>query len=147
MNRTLVLAVVATSAVTAVGGVAQANHKKPIEKTYTATAPAPDPTNFNPSAQYSVCEQTVPQSFHVEEFTAPEPGTIKATLNGYVGDWDFLITDDKGRELGNSGLTAVAGEDETVTYKFKKAGTINLIACNWAGGPTGTVKYKFTFAK
>ena len=54
MNRTLALALVATSAL-AVGGVAEANHKKPIEKTYTATAATPDPTNFNPSAQYSVC--------------------------------------------------------------------------------------------
>ncbi|HVF21123.1 MAG TPA: hypothetical protein VNA14_12905 [Mycobacteriales bacterium] len=147
MNRTAVLALAAASAVVAAGGVAQANHKKPIEKSYTATAAAPDPTNAGPSAQYSVCEQTVPGSFHIEEFTAPEPGTIKAVLNGYVGDWDFLVTDNKGRELGSSGLVAVAGEDETVTYKFKKAGTINLIACNWSGGPTGKVKYKFTYAK
>jgi len=148
VNR-IALSIVGASVLAAVvaSPVAQAAHKKPIEKSYTATAASPDPTNFSPQAQYSVCEQTVPGSFHVEKFTAPEPGTIKAVLNGYVGDWDFLVVDDKGRELGNSGLTAVAGEDETITYKFKKAGTIKLIACNWAGGPTGKVKYKFTYAK
>ncbi len=147
MNRAAVIALAATSALCALGTGAEANHKKPIEKTYTATAPLPDPSNYAMQSQYSVCAQNVPQSFHVEEFSAPEPGTIKAVLSGYVGDWDFLMTDEKGREVGNSGLTAVQGEDETITYKFKKAGTINLIACNWAGGPTGTVKYKFTFAK
>ena len=148
MNRIVISTIAVTAAVSAVaGGVAEANHKKPISKSYTATAPTPDPTNFGPSARYSVCEQTVPQSYHVEEFTAPEAGTIKAELTGYVGDWDFLLVDDKGRELGNSGLTAVAGEAEKITYKFKKAGTVNLIACNWAGGPTGTVKYTFTYLK
>ena len=147
MNRTAVLSLAVVAAVGVAGDVALAGHKKPIEKSYTATAGTPDPTNFSPNSQYSVCAQTVPGSFHVEKFTAPEPGTIKAVLNGYVGDWDFLLTDDKGRELGNSGLTAVAGEDETMTYKFKKPGTVNIIACNWAGGPTGKVKYKFTYAK
>lgn len=146
MNRTAAVSLVAVSALCAVGDVAQATHKKPIQKTYTATAPLPDPTNYAGGA-YPVCAQAVPQSFHVEEFSAPELGTLKATLTGYVGDWDFLLTDDKGRALGNSGATAVMGEPEVITYKFKKAGTVNIIACNWAGGPTGTVKYTFTYAK
>ena len=128
-------------------GIAEAKHKKPIEKTYTATAPAPDPSNFLPTSTYSVCGQAVPGSFHVEEFTAPESGTLKAELSGYVGEWDFLLTDDKGRELGSSGILDVTGAPEKITYRFKKAGTVNIIACNWAGGPTGTVKYVFTFAK
>ena len=128
--------------------VAHAKHKKPIEKTYTATAATPDPTNFVlPLQEYSVCNQMVPGSFHVEEFTAPEAGTLKAELYGYVGEWDFLLTDDKGREVGHSGIIDVLGAPEKISYKFKKAGTVNLIACNWAGGPTGTVKYVFTYAK
>ena len=146
-RRTAASAVVLVVAATVATDVAHAKHKKPIEKTYTATAPAPDPTNFGPSARYSVCEQTVPQSFHVEEFSAPEAGTIKAELSGYVGEWDFLMTDDKGREVASSGILDVTGAPEKMTYKFKKSGTVNIIACNWAGGPTGTVKYVFTYAK
>ena len=146
MNRIAISVLAVTTAVCAAGGVAEANHKKPIEKSYTATAPAPDPTNYAGTG-YSVCAQTVPQSFHIEEFSAPEAGTLKAELSGYVGDWDFLLTDDKGRELSNSGLTAFMGEPEKMTYKFKKSGTVNIIACNWAGGPTGNVKYTFTYAK
>jgi len=133
--------------VPAAGQIAHATHKKPIEKSYTATAPAPDPTNFSPNARYSVCEQTVPGSFHVEKFTAPEPGTLKAELFNYVGEWDFLLTDDKGRELGYSGILDVTGAPERITYKFKKAGTVKIIACNWAGAPSGTVQYVFTYAK
>ncbi|HVF21121.1 MAG TPA: hypothetical protein VNA14_12895 [Mycobacteriales bacterium] len=146
--RTSFVVVPLVSLVTVVGaGAADANHKKPITKTYTATAPAPDPSNFAPTSAYSVCGQTVPGSFDVEEFTAPEAGTIKAELSGYVGEWDFLLTDDKGRELASSGILDVTGAPEKITYKFKKPGTVHLIACNWAGGPTGTVKYTFTFAK
>lgn len=146
--RTSLVVVPLVSLVAVIGaGAADANHKKPISKTYTATAPAPDPSNFSPSSTYSVCGQTVPGSFDVEEFTAPEAGTIKAELSGYVGEWDFLLTDDKGRELASSGILDVTGAPEKITYKFKKPGTVNLIACNWAGGPTGTVKYTFTFAK
>ncbi|HVE97881.1 MAG TPA: hypothetical protein VNA12_01740 [Mycobacteriales bacterium] len=146
MNRIALTTLAVATAVCAVGGVAEAKHKKPIEKSYTATAPTPDPTNYSMTG-YSVCAQNVPQSFHIEEFTAPEPGTLKAELTGYVGDWDFLLVDDKGRELANSGLTAFMGEPEKMTYKFKKPGTVSIIACNWAGGPTGKVKYTFTFAK
>lgn len=143
VKRTVATAMAVTAAVATLGGAAQANHKKPIEKTYSVTAPAPDPTNYA-AGSYSVCAQTVPGSFHVEEFAAPEAGTMKVTMTGFQGDWDLLMTDDKGRELSAGGSSDLGGT-ETMSYKAKKAGTLNVIACNWAGSPTATVKYVFTF--
>jgi hypothetical protein len=130
--------------------------KKPITKTYTATAPAPDPTNYlgtAGAASYSVCEQRVPQSYHVQSFTPPAVGKLKVQLSGFTGDWDLLLTNASNTELtygGSSGVNTpqspTAG-DESVTIKIKKAKQkVNIIACNWAGSATGTVKYTFTYA-
>lgn len=146
MNRTAVIALAATSALCTVGGVAEAKHKAPITKSYTATAPTPDPSNYAMQSPYSVCAQNVPQSFDVEEFSAPEAGTLKVVMTGFQGDWDLLMTDAKGRELGAGGSSDLGGT-ETASVKIKKPGAVNIIACNWAGTATATVKYTFTYAK
>jgi hypothetical protein len=135
---------------------ASAASKKPISKSYAVTAPAPDPTNWadlGGVAGYSVCAQRIPNSFQKFSFTAPATGRLKVSLTGFTGDWDLLVTDAKGNEVtagGSDGRNtpATQGEgDENVTVKVKKARTTyNLIACNWVGGPTGTLAYTFTYA-
>lgn len=143
MNRTavLALALVAAATATAPGALAA---PRTITKTYTATAPVPDPTNV--AGGYSVCAQNVPQSFHVEEFKVPAAGTLKVELTEYQVDWDLLLMDAKDRELAGSGSGGV-GEPEIAQIKLKKAGLVQIVACNWSGGPTGQVTYTFTFAK
>jgi len=147
MRTTPVL--VAAAALIAAGSAlpATAAPRKPITKTYTATAPVPDPTNYA-EMSYSVCAQAVPQSAHVEVFKAPAAGKLKVELSGFVGDWDLLILDSKGAEVATSGGTQpVDPPTEQATVKVKKAAaTYKIIACNWAGGPTATVKYTFTYA-
>lgn len=146
-------------AAVALAAPADAAPRKPITKTYEATAPAPDVTNYADSAgvdSYSVCNQQVPNSYHVHTFTAPAPGKLNVKLYGFTGDWDVLLTDSRGTELtfGGNGIPAQVNTpaeptvgDENITYKIKKAKTkINIIACNWVGGPTATVKYTFTYA-
>jgi hypothetical protein len=145
MNRTaaLTLGVLAAATVAAPGAVAAP--PKPITKTYTATAPMPDPTNWAGQG-YSVCAQNVPGSFHIEEFKIPAAGTLKVELSKFDGDWDSLLVDSKGRELTYGGAGDLGGS-EVMQVKFKKAGeTVQIVACNWAGGPTGEVTYTFTFA-
>ena len=145
MKRTALLLTGTVAVLGATAPVSTAAPKpKPITKTYTATAPMPDPSNYGGTG-YSVCAQNVPQSFHNEKFTAPAAGTLKIELTGYVGDWDLLLMDGKGAEVANSGLTDVQGAPEVVQVKFKKKTDVQIIACNWAGGPTGTVTYTFTF--
>lgn len=124
---------------------------KPITKTYTATAPTPDPTNYAPNSPYEVCAMVVPQSWHSEAFKAPAPGKLSVKLTGFTGDWDLLLIDSKGTQITHGGASDVGTPgtpaSESMTTKVKKGGTAyQIIACNWAGGPTGTVTYTFTYA-
>lgn len=136
----------------AVGFAGQANAapKKPIVKSYEATAATPDVTNNLPSARYSVCEMTVPGSYHTHTFKAPAPGKIKVTMTGFTGDWDILLLDPKGAEIGAGGAsdlgTPATAASETMSSKIRKAGAYRIIACNFAGGATAKVKYTFTYA-
>jgi hypothetical protein len=150
----LVLAGALVVAAGAAGSPASAAaSKKPISKTYAVTAPVPDPTNWAGQggvAGYSVCAQRVPSSFQADTFKAPAAGKLKVTLSGFNGDWDLLIMDSKKSEVTAGGDSAVATPaapaTETATAKIKKAGTYTIVACNWAGGPTGSVSYTFTYA-
>ena len=150
MSRLQTGAALAAVAAIAAAGTVHAAPKKPIEKTYTATAPAPDPT-AEVTGAHAVCSMTVPQSFHIEKFTAPAPGTLKVAIDGFVGDWDMLIQDPKGADVAAATAintsTPASPSGDTATVKVKKAGDYSIIACNFAGGPTATVKYTFTFAK
>lgn len=128
---------------------------RPITKTYQATAPVPDPTNWLSDAgveSYSVCAQTMPNSYQIFEFTAPALGKLNLKLTGFVGDWDLLIMDKNNNEVtfgGSAGVNtpdAPTAGDENVTTKVKKSKTLyKIVACNWAGGSTGTVKLTFTY--
>ncbi len=147
MNRTAALlagalAVTAVTAPAAVAGPKKKSKPKPITKTYTATAPNPDPTNL--AGGYSVCAQNVPGSFHTEAFKVPAAGTLQVALTNYQGDWDLLLMDGAKEEIAFSG-NFEPGSPEVVSVKFKKAQPVSIVACNWAGGPTGQVKYTFTF--
>jgi hypothetical protein len=144
VRRVAALTAVAVAVVGAAAPSLAAPKRKPITKTYTATAPTPDPSNFA-GAGYSVCGQNVPGSFHTEVFAVPAAGTLKVSLTGYVGEWDLLLMDGDDREIGASGVLGVMGEEELVSVKFKKPSTAKIVACNWAGGPTGSVTYTFTF--
>jgi hypothetical protein len=147
MNRSMVLATagVALATVAVTSDAAPRAPRKPITKTYTATAPAPDPTNWV-EANYSVCNQMVPNSFHKEPFKAPEAGSLQLEMSGYQGDWDLLVLNSKNSEAGHAGSSDL-GVPEKTTIKIKKAESFTIVACNWAGGPTATVKYTFTYAK
>jgi hypothetical protein len=144
MNRTaaLVAASLAVAVVSAPAATA-APKKKPITKTYTATAPAPDPSNYAQQG-YSVCAMNVPNSFDRQEFKVPAAGTLAVEVSGYQGDWDLLLLDADNEELATGGSSDL-GVPEVAEVRFKKATKVSIVACNWAGTPTATVKYTFTY--
>ncbi len=114
--------------------------RKPITKTYTATA-APSGVGLA-----LLCTGLpTPTDKHREPFTAPAAGTLKVTLSGAVGDWDLVLLDAADETINES--AALGPGDESYSQKIKKAGAFTILSCNGLGGPTATVTYTFTFAK
>jgi hypothetical protein len=111
--------------------------KKPIEKTYAASAPVP--------GGYVTCDGSVPMAAQLDEFKVPAAGTLKIELTDFVGDWDLYLYSG-GTELASSFQIQPLSEGELISHKFKKATTVQISACNMNGGPDGTVKLKFTYA-
>lgn len=132
MRTRLVLAV-APLALVAVAALPSSAAPKPLTGTYTAGAPVPGGAVD--------CDGTVPGSTHTESIKVPAAGRFTADLEGFTGDWDFFLKANGGLLSASTG--SFDAVKETVSAKIKKAGAVQLVSCNWVGGPTGTVKWKF----
>ena len=143
MNRTAALLALTCATVAIAAPSALAAPAKTFSKTYETTTPMPDPSNYA-DANYSVCPQRVPGSFFDETVKIPAKGLLHVELTGYNGDYDLLLMDADKEELAYSGQTAVQGEPEIVDVSFKKAATVHIVNCNWAGAPTAKVSYTYT---
>lgn len=132
MRTRLVLAV-APLALVAVATLPSSAAPKPVTGAYTAAAPVPGGAVD--------CDGTVPGSTHTETIKVPAAGRFTADLAGFQGDWDFFL------KANGSVLSSSTGSfdavKETVTAKIKKAGSVQLVSCNWAGGPSASVKWTF----
>ncbi len=149
-TRLAVVAMVVAS-IGVAGDAALAGPRKPITKTYTATAVAPDPSNIVVVTPEG-CSMLVPSSFHVEKFTAPGPGSLKVDIVGFLGDWNLGLFNSKGKSIGaataiNNGSPVIADPGDTAYAELHKPETISIVACNVVGGSTATVTYTFTFPK
>lgn len=79
-------------------------------------------------------------------------GTLEVTLTDFAGDWDITVMNDKGDVLGIGAGTTTGdpsslgtGLTEKAVIKTKKAMTLVIGTCNFAGGPTAEAKYVFTY--
>lgn len=129
-------------AVTAVGSLSPAlaaPKKKPIKLAWKAQA-TPDPTS---TAVAGACTPTVPSAIHHYTFKVPAAGTLEVALNNSL-DWSGAI-----RTAGGETLQAVDGgspnDAEVLSVKFKKAQTISIDTCNFAGEPEISPTGLFTF--
>ena len=128
---------------------------KTIEKSFSMNIPVPGGAISDPQAGVACAPAAeTPSSTHYEEFAAPAPGTLKVEVTGFVGDWDIALDDGKGKRVAEGDNASVTPTNmstgsvvEKLTYKVKKAGDLVIVVCNFAGGPTGTGKYTFTYAK
>ena len=146
-RRTLVPVLIAGLAVAMAAIPAQAKHKKPITKTYTVNLPVPNP------AMQGACDTDLgPANTHREVFKAPEAGKLQVAITEFQGDFDMIITDAKGKAIAASDNAAATPNTnttnkESATLKIKKAGSYQIVVCNFLASPSGTVKYTFTYAK
>jgi hypothetical protein len=143
MKKTAAL-LIATAAVATLGVPSAIAGPKTISEKYTATAMFPDPTNQTGQG-YGTCAQNVPGSFDAHQFKIPAAGSLHVDVSNFHGDWDLLIMDSDKSEIGGSGNDPETAESTDVT--FRKAQTVTIVACNFAGTPTADVAAVFTFKK
>lgn len=140
---------VTTLAVLATGAYmpAMAAKKAPITKSYDMQLlPVPDPPQGTPSCARGQLEGV---SIHTETLKTTGPGTLTVKVNGFYGDWDISVfsgdheLEGVGDGTSTPNTTPAAGED-TFTQKFKKAVTLQISTCNFAGSPSAHGEYTFS---
>jgi hypothetical protein len=145
--RVRTAAPIALAVLVAVGPVAHAAPKKkpkPITKTFAVTA-APNP---NPPMGPSCSMMTEGVNGHAETIKVTGPGVLSAKVSGFVGDWDTGVYVNGGNVAmgsGNDSGNTDTAPMETLKYKVKKAGTVELRVCNFAGSPQATGTFTFTY--
>ncbi len=144
--RLRTVAVTSLLAVAAAGSLAPAvagpkSKPKPITKTYSVGPLLPDPTPI----LGDICSPLTSASRHSEPFKVPAAGRLKVDI-AFTGDWALAMRDaKKGSRLAESD-GASPETPESMDVKFKKPTEVLIDACNFAGAPTATVTYTFTYA-
>jgi hypothetical protein len=144
--RTRSVLVAGLVAVTAAGSLAPAmaatkSKPKPIKIAYTATA-LPDPTSTNP-ATGEICAPTSPAAIYSYTFKVPAAGVLDIALNNDL-DWSVAIRDADGETLSSADGGSPEVKEAT-SVRFKKAGTVSIDTCNFAGEPEINVTGLFTY--
>jgi hypothetical protein len=141
----------AIAAIVAAGSLSPAHaapKKKPIKKTYSLTlAPLPDAT------EVSGCDskgRTEDVNMDTQTLKVTGPGTLALTVSGFSGDWDASILNSSGANVSQAAgtstpNTSTAPGEDTLKYKSKKAQTLTIQVCNFAGSPAATVTYTYTY--
>lgn len=146
MARRTVYAAVAVGLLAGAASPALAAPPKPVKKAYEATAPVPFPTSQ--AGLSHGCEEGVEAlSKHTEKFTLPSTGVLALELTGYVADWDLVLLDEKGKFIVESAGDESVTKEKLSWKKGKKGQVVQIVACNWAGGPTATGTITFTPSK
>ena len=158
---------VALTAIVGAGALAPAvaapAKPKPITASYTVEGiPVPSPLLGEPVEAANSC--TNPDLEGVSTTTR----TIKTTgagqlvvgLTGFAGDWDITVLDGDDEVIAEGEGTTTGGEvpvvgggngslgtnnTEKASVKLKKAATLKIAVCNYAGGQTANAKYTFTY--
>ncbi len=115
---------------------------KPITQTYTASA-LPDPTSTNPATN-EICAPTLPTAIHKHAFKIPAAGTLEVALKNKL-DWSVAVRQGSESLASADGGTPEVSESTSVT--FKKATTVSIDTCNFAGEPSIDVNITFTYKK
>ncbi len=150
------IAAVAALGMIAVGSYAPAEagpkpkpKPKPITKSYAMQlAPVPDPVQGSPSCARPQLENI---SIHTETIKPTGPGILSIKVDGFGGDWDITVFDGQHNEVAigdgtstGGGAPSTAGV-ETLVLKYKKAETILISVCNFAGTPSAKGTFTYTY--
>ncbi|MGH2757208.1 MAG: hypothetical protein ACRDI3_05410 [Actinomycetota bacterium] len=79
-----------------------------------------------------------------EEVKVPFNGVLTVTMENFMGDWDLFVKDDDDNLLSSGTGSQLQGEaaEEEVTVTVKKGMKLQIIPCNWLGGPSAEVTWQ-----
>jgi hypothetical protein len=146
MRKTIVAMTVAGLMAGLVAMPAHARGKKKVDESFTAqAAPFPNLSSATGTPERS-CFAGMEDIHKVSvEFTAPGKGTLTASMEGFVGDWDLAVVVDEIYIYSVNDQTAGAAAEEEVVVPLKPKQTVTISACNFAGAPEAEVLYGGTF--
>ena len=147
MRKTLI-SVALTGLMAALPATALAGKTKTIHKTFEAGPHAPVPilSDLEPNGCLGgvngVHKTTVP-------FKAPGKGKLSVSIENFEGDWDLYVTTKSGSVVGASDSSQLQGspQEEKLSVSVGKGKKVNIVACNWAGGPTAEGHYMFKYRR
>ena len=122
-----------------------AGKKATIKKSFTATnAPFPMSGTVTPggcaNGEEGVHKTTIP-------FKTPGKGVLSVQLGNFVGDWDLHVALN-GSIIASSSTDNTASASEQIPgLRFPKGAQVQIIACNWSGGPTADGSYTYVYKK
>jgi hypothetical protein len=137
-----ILAAVLTLVIVAAPGLA--GKRATVKKSFSVTAaPFPMSGSVQPggcaNGEEGIHKTTIP-------FRTPGKGTLSVELSNFVGDWDLHVA------VNGSIIASSNGDHEAVTEQvsglpFAKGAKVDIIACNWSGGPTADGTYTYVYKK
>ena len=132
-----------------VGGVIAAPAmagKKTIKKEFSAGPHAPFPVPSDASATGCLASQEGVNKTTVALKT-PGKGLLDVMIHDFEGDWDLYVTTPSGQVLGSSDSSQLQGspQEERIQISLPAKKTFNIVACNWAGGPTAAGHYSYKY--
>ena len=122
--------------------------KKTIHKEFSAGPHAPIPVlsdadpNGCRNGEEGVHKTTVP-------FKAPGKGVLSVGIDTFDGDWDLYVLSKSGSVLAASDASQLQGspQEENISMRLGKKQAVQIVACNWAGGPTASGHYMYKYKK
>ena len=132
-------------AVLALAGTADAK-PKPVTQSYNVVAPVPFPMTTDVPGMYGCIDGEEGLSKNTRRVKLPFNGSLVVQVT-YSGDWDLYVLDTKGKMIGAAETTETANTGpakEKLTVKKATKGSVDIVACNWAGMKDATVKWTLT---
>ena len=143
---TLALSVAVAAACTALPAGANSHEPPPppgpvaASGTYSVTAPSPMPVHST-AGGCTVGTEGVHKDSRL--FQVARAGLLTDRVTDFTGDWDAAIVDRASGQILDYAAQAF-GSAESVSASLAADQGVDMVACNFAGGPTATVSYAFS---
>jgi hypothetical protein len=129
-----------------------ARKKSMVKKSWTATAPTPNPVAGEVDSR-GCAGGTGQEDVNKDTYTFKTPkhrrrGTLTVRID-FQGSWDLHILDSKNKELAKSDYdnTTYVGYEQVSGLRLRPRQTVQIVSCNWAGSPQASGKLTYAYRR